>query len=665
MTPVRVAAVAVNQTPLAWEANERNILQGLLAARGEQAHIVCFPEMCISGYGCEDAFLWPATRYSSLEVLKALLPATKGLFVSVGLPLKVDGKIFNAMAAIADGELLGFVCKRHLAGDGLHYEPRWFSAWPKGVQKTITVFGRDVPVGDLLFELSGVRLGFEICEDAWVPERPAGELGRAGAALILGPSASHFAFDKHLKRRELVLQGVRDSGAAYLYCNLLGNEAGRVVYDGDCLIASAEGEPHFVAEARRLSFRDFTLACATLELDEGRTSAGIMQAVAFATDAPRQTVHVAWKLPPALKREAFTEPTPREDARGRLPKEDAFARAVALGLFDYLRKSRSRGFIVSLSGGADSAAVAILVRLMLRFVIQERGLAESLRCLAGLLPEVQEEWTEESLARRLLVTVYQGTKNSSDVTRAAAQSVAELVGAEHHELNVDSLVEQYCELTESMLGRKLSWESDDVALQNIQARVRAPSVWMLANVRGALLLSTSNRSEAAVGYATMDGDTCGGLAPIAGVDKAFLRRWLVYLEKTGLPEWGAMPALRAVNEQQPTAELRPPSATQTDEEDLMPYEVLDLIERAAVVRRFPPEVVQKMVAQQFAVSQEQAHFWITRFYSLFTRNQWKRERYAPSFHLDEGNLDPRSWCRFPILSGGFQKELAALKETRD
>lgn len=94
----------------------------------------------------------------------------------------------------------------------------------------------------------------------------------------------------------------------------------------------------------------------------------------------------------------------------------------------------------------------------------------------------------------------------------------------------------------------------------------------------------------------------------------------------------------------------------------MPYEVLDLIERAAVVRRFPPQVVQKMVAQQFAVSQEQALFWIDRFYTLFTRNQWKRERYAPSFHLDEGNLDPRTWCRFPILSGGFRKELSVLAE---
>ncbi len=661
MTLVRVCAVALNQTPLDWVNNEQNIRNALNEARADGASVVCLPELCIPGYGCEDAFLWPATRHGSRAVLEALLPETRGLFVSVGLPLKVDGEIFNAVAVLVDGEIAGFVCKRHLAGDGLHYEPRWFSPWPAGLQKRIEILGRDVPVGDLLFEVSGVRIGFEICEDAWVPNRPAGELGRAGAGLILCPSASHFAFDKHLKRRELALQGARDSGAAYAYCNLLGNEAGRAIYDGDCLIVSQEkGDQKFAAEARRLSFNQFNLACATLDLESGRGSAGLMQAVAFVEDAPREVVHVPFKLPQAKSKAPRTQLTPREDEEGRLPKEDSFARAVGLGLFDYLRKSASRGFVVSLSGGADSAAVATLVRLMVRFACKELGLAGCLERLSQVLPEDASGWSEEQLARHLLVTVYQGTKNSSDITKNAAAGVAQSLGAEHHVIDVDGLVNDYRALTQKMLGRELSWETDDVALQNIQARVRAPSVWMLANVRGALLLSTSNRSEAAVGYATMDGDTCGGLAPIAGIDKAFLRRWLVYLESTGLPEWGPMPALKAVNEQQPTAELRPPSATQTDEEDLMPYEVLDLIERAAVVRRFPPEVVQKMVAQQFAVSQEQALFWIDRFYTLFTRNQWKRERYAPSFHLDEGNLDPRTWCRFPILSGGFRKELSLL-----
>ena len=99
--------------------------------------------------------------------------------------------------------------------------------------------------------------------------------------------------------------------------------------------------------------------------------------------------------------------------------------------------------------------------------------------------------------------------------------------------------------------------TDDIARQNIQARVRAPGIWMMANIRNALLLATSNRSEAAVGYATMDGDTSGGLSPIAGIDKHYLREWLRFMESTGLPESPSIQALSQINVQNPTAELRP------------------------------------------------------------------------------------------------------------
>jgi NAD+ synthase (glutamine-hydrolysing) len=212
------------------------------------------------------------------------------------------------------------------------------------------------------------------------------------------------------------------------------------------------------------------------------------------------------------------------------------------------------------------------------------------------------------------------------------------------------------------IGRPLDWQHDDLALQNIQARTRSPGIWLLANLRGALLLSTSNRSEAAVGYATMDGDTSGGLSPIAGIDKAYLRRWLVWLEKQGPVGSHAIPALAAVNVQAPTAELRPAGAGQTDEQDLMPYELLDAIERAAIGEKHTPlETYLQMRSQFPQYGSAQLGAWIERFFRLWCRNQWKRERYAPSFHLDDQNLDPKTWCRFPILSGGFERELADLQ----
>ena len=185
---------------------------------------------------------------------------------------------------------------------------------------------------------------------------------------------------------------------------------------------------------------------------------------------------------------------------------------------------------------------------------------------------------------------------------------------------------------------------------------------MFANLHNALLVSTSNRSEAAVGYATMDGDTSGGLAPIAGIDKTFLRHWLRWVEVVGPTDLHAVAALSYINAQAPTAELRPPSAEQTDEKDLMPYDVLEAIEDEAIRdKRVPLEVLQEVQPRFPQYTVAQLGLWVERFFRLWCRNQWKRERFAPSFHVDDKNLDPRSWCRFPILSGGYDRELAELR----
>jgi NAD+ synthase (glutamine-hydrolysing) len=239
--------------------------------------------------------------------------------------------------------------------------------------------------------------------------------------------------------------------------------------------------------------------------------------------------------------------------------------------------------------------------------------------------------------------------------------VADGVGARHHEVDVDALVKGYVALAEGALGRSLAWQTDDLALQNIQARVRSPSAWMLANVEGKLLLATSNRSEAAVGYATMDGDTSGGLSPIAGIDKNYLRSWLRWLETDASPAL-RVPALSAVNVQAPTAELRPAEEKQTDEDDLMPYDLLDRIERLMVRDRHAPlEIFEILRLERPDVPAHRLALWVERFFTLFARNQWKRERYAPSFHLDDESLDPKTFCRLPILSGGFARELGAVR----
>jgi len=653
MKRLRLGAGILNQTPLDWEGNTNRILEAIHLARQKDVHILCLPELCITGYGCEDMFLAPHVWRTSWEMLQKIVPETEGMIVSVGLPLFVTNGVYNAACVMSHGRIVGFVAKQHLAGDGLHYEPRWFRAWPAETTSEFYADGQSWPIGDLLFDCDSVRIGFEICEDAWVAGRPGHRMAECGVDIILNPSASHFAFGKHEIRKRFVLEGSRSFGVSYVYANLIGNEAGRAIYDGGALIASG-GD--MIAAGPRFRFEETDVVAADVDVDLTRARrAGIHSMAAHVNEdifdrmipIPGKFVRVDSPLESPL--ELLTE-----------SKVDEFTQVIALALFDYLRKSRSWGFVVSMSGGADSSACAVLIRSMVERGIHELGLVE-FKARLSYIPKLQEASTVEALMHLLFAGMYQSTQNSSEVTRNAAEQVTRGVGGNYFEISVDEIVQRYTTAIEQTIDRKLTWQQDDIALQNIQARTRSPSVWMLTNIRNALLLSTSNRSEAAVGYATMDGDTSGGLSPIAGIDKAFLREWLRIVEIDGSAGVKPVSALHLVNAQQPTAELRPSEFEQTDEGDLMPYPLLDHIERLAIRDKLSPaEIMETLEREHPEYSGCQLTTWVRRFFILWSRNQWKRERYAPSFHVDDKNLDPKTWCRFPILSGGFQYELARL-----
>lgn len=646
---IRVGAGCLNQIPLDWAGNRRRILEAISQARAADVSVLCLPELAITGYGCEDQFLSHEVAERAWDSLLEIIPETHDMVVAVGLPVWVKNAVYNGVAVIVNGSLRGFVAKKNLAGDGLHYEPRWFHAWPEGVivEEALGPKMCPLPIGDPIFKIGDVRIGLEVCEDAWVADRPGRYFAGSGVDIILNPSASHFAFGKQEVREQFVVEGSRAFGAAYVYANLLGNEAGRAIYDGGGLIASGG---KIVAEGRRFSFEEVTLAVQTVDIEKNRLHQArtVSREVDVEGLAEIYVGDMEWPVVTSWDGHEAVPP---------MSKEEEFTRAMALAYFDYLRKSWSNGFVVSLSGGADSAAVSCFVKIMLDLAVEELGSKGVKARLPHItFPKSQKDWMQP-----LLFCAYQGTKNSGEVTRNAARALAEALGCDFAEWEVDELVAGYESTIESVLGRKLSWKKDDITRQNIQARVRAPGIWMFANLRNALLLATSNRSEAAVGYATMDGDTSGGLSPIAGIDKYFLREWLRWMETTGLEETGPIPELSHINSQQPTAELRPKAQKQTDEDDLMPYPVLDTMERAAIRDKKGPKDVLKVVERVYPeYAKEELKDWTIKFFKLWCRNQWKRERYAVSFHVDDQNLDPKTWCRFPILSSGFAEELAEL-----
>lgn len=604
---LRIGGATVNQTPLDWSNNTKQIVDAIKAGEQEGIDLLCFPELSLSGYGCEDAFLSSWVSENARKEINKIALTVGQMMVCIGMPVSIEGKTYNGVCVIQNKNILGITLKQNLAKDGVHYEHRWFEEWPPHQTKSIVWDDQEVIVGDLTYECKGVSLGFEICEDAWRKIRPADNLVKRKVDLILNPSASHFAMAKSPSREELVKQSTLTYNCVYGYVNLLGNEAGRMIYDGDILFAR---EGKLIQRNRRLSLKPFVVQYCEVDFD-----------------APETQVY-----------------QPNDDITD---KNEEFTQATSLALFDYLRKSKSKGYVLSLSGGADSACCAVIVAEMIRRASKQLGWNAFNEAL-GLNVKDEREATNQ-----LLTCAYQGTRNSSDTTLAAAKTLAASIGATLHHWLIDEEVESYTSKIEKVLSRELTWDADDIALQNIQARSRSPIIWMLANIKHSILLTTSNRSEGDVGYATMDGDTSGSLAPIAGVDKPFIIQWLKWAE-TKLGYTG----LKPVNELEPTAELRPQQSVQTDEKDLMPYPLLVRIEKLAIRDRKSPKEVYTILSDDF--SRDLLKASIVKFFRLWAMNQWKRERLAPSFHLDDMNVDPRSWCRFPILSGGFKYELAEL-----
>ncbi len=612
MTRLTIAGATLNQIPLDWENNVTNIVSAIAEARKKNVDILCLPELCLTGYGCEDVFLSDWLSATAWEKLATILPYCEEIVVCIGLPIRINGQTYNGVCVVRNTRILGITLKQNLAKEGVHYEPRWFMPWKANNIVELAMGDETVRAGDIIYETDGICFGFEICEDAWSKNRPGHQLQKRGVKLIMNPSASHFAMGKASTReKEVIIDGSKEFDCVYLFVNHLGNEAGRMIYDGDVVIGQ-QGE--LLAVNNRLSFKPWNLLTLQINFSDRSQS----------------------------------ERKPITDNRER---NEEFARAGSLALFDYLRKSKSRGFVLSLSGGADSACCAVLVAEMVRRASAELGWANFWKVL-GYDPSSSPVQQHESV-QKLLTCAYQSTRNSSADTLNAARNLAESIGATFHHWSIDDEAESYRKKMEAALGRKLSWEHDDIALQNIQARSRSPIIWMLANLNQALLLTTSNRSEGDVGYATMDGDTSGSLAPLAGVDKPFILQWLTWAQlQLGYD------GLSLVNQLIPTAELRPPDRAQSDEKDLMPYAVLVSIERLAIHQRLSPSAIFQHLKDQHDPDQLKA--WIRKFFRLWATNQWKRERLAPSFHFDDFNVDPRSWFRFPILSGSFREELDKL-----
>jgi len=665
-----LAVVSQNQTVGDWAGNLERTREALAETTRRGARLVLFPEMGLSGYSLGDRLPRRGTLERSFESLRALAPATEGLVALVGLPITWRGVLLNAMAVVADGEVRAFVAKENLATGDVEYENRWFQGWRRGRVDTYkTPDGQRVPLGSLVFSARGLgRFALEICEDGWKGLRPGSAAALSGAEVLLNPSASWFVIGKHRTRQRMIEQVSREDHCAYAYASLLGCDATRLVFDGSLIIAE---NGRIVEEGRRFLFRERVevvdrvvdleaLRLARREEGSWREQAEELDAGGYGptptllelpgdyrTAAPAPADEPYWS--PSVSTTADPSLAWLEPRIGRITERDLphleLELALALALRDYTNKTGIQAIALALSGGRDSAMVALIVHRMLRYEH----------------PDASDDELRSIVARTLL-TAYLSTSNSGHTTREAARGLAESVGATHHEVDLQEAFSLHRQLCEEASGTALSWDDpvDDLTLQNVQARLRGSFIWMLANRRRALLLSTSNKSEAAVGYTTMDGDTSGGVAPIADVPKSLVTLWLRWARS-----FHGYDALDAVNVQAPTAELRPPEHQQTDEADLMPFEILDQLLYAFVQKAQDPLEMFRTLWPRF-----EAHYrgdakafaaHVERFVKLTCFAQWKRERFAISFRVTAFDLDPKTGFRFPAVQAPFTEELADLR----
>jgi NAD+ synthase (glutamine-hydrolysing) len=539
---LRIALAQINTTVGDVEGNAERARDWIGRARAEGAHLVVLPELTISGYPPEDLLLKPHFLEAGRRALRELASESRDIVAMVGFA-DADGFTHNSLAVLADGEIKGTYTKMLLPNYGVFDERRYFEPGSSPA----------------LIELGGVMIGLSICEDVWFPGPPASAEALAGASLIVNASASPYHRGKGTEREHLVVQRARETGAAFALCNAVGGQD-ELIFDGHSVIVSEAGET--LARARQ--FVEELVVC-DLELSvpeaagrkgPGQVPAGLEAPVIARLDAE-----------------------PRPERRGDCPIAEPLDRvaevyeALKLGLRDYVEKNAFEHVVLALSGGVDSALVALIA-------VDALG-AERVTCVVMPSP------------------------HSSDETQEDARRIAANLGVELIEIPIEPAMEAYHDLLSQPFAgadREPAAAPDaaarrgeaaaELTAENIQARIRGNLVMALSNRRGWLVLTTGNKSELSVGYATLYGDMAGGFAVIKDVPKTLVYELVRY--RNELEGRELVPA--SVLERAPSAELAP---GQRDEDSLPPYEVLDRILEAYVERdEGPAQIAQDGIAEE-------------------------------------------------------------------
>lgn len=638
MRLVKIGVAGVSVVVGDFAGNARRLTAVIEASRDQGVHLLVTPELAISGYSLKDRVWWPDIRRRSWDTLLRIAESTENISVWLGLPVDINSRIYNAVAFAHDGHVYGLILKKYLPTYNVFYESRNWSSWHHGVAEC-----HGLPAGDLVFEAPYGMVSAEICEDLWSPDSPAYARVQAGAEIMCNSSGSPFSPRKNELRKRLVLNSAGGLACAYAYSNLLGLDNSRLVFDGGGIIATPDLA---ITEGPLLDPRPWTLATRVVDLDDiARVRA---ENSTWRQDAPVEDI---FEWPQIVEVKGDYDPAAVDEYAESLPQDfwcpdriepideaakylDELFDGLVLGLRDYFEKTGAfKRFLVALSGGRDSSLCLVLAAYAARIMNEGQGAAVADRVSAVYLPH----------------KLY-----STSGTEEAARLLAEELGVPFKIVAIHEEAEVAEQKAAEMAGGPEKVTT--IARQNLQARIRGAMMLNWANNVGGLLLVTSNLSEAAVGYTTTGGDNEGGYSPVANLPKTLITRLLEHIaERDGLN------ALKQVLAIPPSAELAP---DQTDEEDLMPYAILDdLLYLFAQRRKALANCWRIVCARHRDYDPEQLREWTAKFGRLFVQSQWKREQLPVALRVLDLDLDPKTGFRFPVTQS-IQDELDELGKAK-
>jgi NAD+ synthase (glutamine-hydrolysing) len=541
---IRLGLAQINSTVGDIDGNTSKIREWIGRARDAGVDLVLFPELCVPGYPAEDLYLKRHFVEADRRAVDELAAEVTGIAAVVGFAEAGEGMsdgrpvVYNSIAVLADGAVRAVYRKQRLPNYGVFDEKRYFTPDTEPV----------------IVELAGTKVGLTICEDCWVEGPPASLEAQEGAQLIVNPSASPYHRGKGAEREQMFADRARAYGAAFAFCNLVGGQD-ELVFDGHSLIIDAEGN----LLARGPQFTEELLVC---ELGSG-------------------------------------EPCPRAEP---LPDLDEVYAALVLGLGDYVRKIGFRHVALALSGGIDSALVALIA--------------------------------VDALGPEAVTCVVMPSPHSSSETQEDARRIATNLGAELIEIPIEPMMVDYAKALGGSVdgsgpvagpgdptraaGPDLDQEkAQQLTEENLQARIRGNLMMALSNRHGWLVLTTGNKSEMSVGYATLYGDMAGGFAVIKDVPKTLVYELVRRRNEAAGRE--LVPA--SVLERPPSAELRP---GQLDTDSLPPYAVLDRILEAYVE--------QDAGREQIVAAGVPADV-VDEVIRMVDRSEYKRRQAAPGIRI--------------------------------